>query len=64
MTRLVCIAAGLLLAAPASAQRGMGLIRMNEPFPELTLPSLKDGSPASLADFRGRKVVLHVFASW
>ena len=26
--------------------------------------SLPDGQPVSIADFRGEKVVLHVFASW
>ena len=33
-------------------------------FPDIVLPSLEDGSPASLAQFRGKKVLLHVFASW
>ena len=33
-------------------------------FPDLTLPAIADGRPRSIADFRGRKVVLHVFASW
>jgi hypothetical protein len=34
------------------------------PLPDLTLPSLDDGKPLSLADFRGERLVLHVFASW
>jgi hypothetical protein len=34
-----------------------------QPFPDLVLPDL-DGHPRSIADFRGRRVVLHVFASW
>jgi hypothetical protein len=33
------------------------------PFPELSLPGL-DGGSGSIADFRGKKVILHVFASW
>ncbi len=33
-------------------------------FPQIVLPALADGRPMSLADFRGRKVILHVFASW
>jgi hypothetical protein len=33
-------------------------------FPDLVLPSLEDGSPTSIADYRGERVVLHVFASW
>ena len=34
------------------------------PFPTISLPSLEDGRPMSIADFRGQKVILHVFASW
>jgi hypothetical protein len=34
-----------------------------EAFPDLRLPTL-DGGVASIADYRGRKVLLHVFASW
>ena len=37
---------------------------VGEPFPSLAFPSLEDGKPTSLADFRGHKVILHVFASW
>jgi len=37
---------------------------VGEPFPNLVLPSLTDGKPLSLARFHGRKVVLHIFASW
>lgn len=33
-------------------------------FPEVVLPSLADGTPLSIASFRGRKLVLHVWASW
>lgn len=35
-----------------------------EPFPEIVLPDMETGGPASIRDFRGQKVVLHVFASW
>lgn len=33
-------------------------------FPTLSLPSLEDRRPASIADFRGQRIILHVFASW
>ena len=33
-------------------------------FPDLLLPHSTDGRPISIADFRGRKLILHVFASW
>lgn len=39
-------------------------ISVGEPFPDLLLPSLDGGSPMSIADFQGEKVMLHVFASW
>jgi hypothetical protein len=37
---------------------------VGEPFPVVPFPSAEDGSPVSIADFRGDKVLLHVFASW
>jgi hypothetical protein len=38
--------------------------RVGEPFPHLVLPSLEDGSPLSVTSFRGKKLVLHIWASW
>ncbi len=37
--------------------------QVGEPFPDLALPTL-EGSVRSISDFRGQKVILHVFASW
>jgi hypothetical protein len=37
---------------------------VGQPFPLILLPSLKDGNPMSVADFRGKKLVLHIWASW
>ena len=60
-----CAALMCVLGATLSAHaQGLGLIKQGEPFPALVLPSMEDGSPMSLADFRGRRVMLHVFASW
>jgi len=39
-------------------------VEVGKPFPHLTLPSLEDGSPSSIVQFRGKKTLLHVFASW
>ncbi len=33
-------------------------------FPAMVFPSLDGGRPGSVADFRGKKVILHIFASW
>ena len=38
--------------------------RIGQPHPDFTLPSLADGKPMSLSQFRGRKVLLIHFASW
>ncbi len=39
-------------------------IEVGAPFPDIPLPALDDGRPASVRAFRGQKVILHVFASW
>jgi hypothetical protein len=38
--------------------------RVGQMFPTMVFPSLEDGHPRSVADFRGKKLVLHIFASW
>ena len=35
-----------------------------EAFPTVALPAAADGRPTSLADFRGKKVIVNIFASW
>ena len=35
-----------------------------ERFPTTVFPSLDGGRPGSVADFRGKKLILHIFASW
>ena len=37
---------------------------IGQPFPTIYLPSLHDGKLQSVASFRQRKLMLHVFASW
>ena len=67
MARQMVIAAGIVglaMAQPALAQRGLGEIKIGQPFPDLTFRSMEDGSPMTMADFRGKKVVLQIFASW
>lgn len=54
----------LLSASLGSAAERPDSIRVGAPFPNVVLPSLKDGRPMSIADFRGKKVILHIFASW
>ena len=54
------LAAAAVFAGPARAE----LPEAGRPFPVLTLPAMSDGSPLAVRSFRGRRVVLHVFASW
>jgi len=35
-----------------------------EMFSTTGFPSLDRGRPGSVADFRGKKLILHIFASW
>ena len=37
---------------------------VGEPFPSFALPSLATGEAVSISDYRGKKLVLHVWASW
>ncbi len=53
-----------LAPSPGTAAEPTGRLRVGEPFPDLVLPALDDGRPRALSEFRGRKVVLQVFASW
>jgi len=37
---------------------------VGDPFPTIALPSAADGKTMSIADFRGKKVIVNIFASW
>jgi hypothetical protein len=37
---------------------------VGEAFPVLALPSAVDGRPVSVAEFRGKKLIVNIFASW
>jgi hypothetical protein len=47
-----------------AAQDTSPRFKVGQPFPDLILPSAEDGQPTSLAQYRGKKVLLHIFASW
>jgi hypothetical protein len=63
---LSCLFLTLVWVGEACAQgRGAGGgFEVGQPFPELAFPSLESGRRASIADFRGKKTLLHIFASW
>ena len=61
------VALGLLLGGALSSQPGQAQVskpKEGQPLTSLTFPRLTDGSPTSLAEFQGQKLVLHIFASW
>lgn len=62
--RTFSTAVGLSMALGASAMASAPEIEIGKPFPELALPSMDSGKPMSIAAFRGKKVILQVFASW
>ena len=37
---------------------------VGEAFPTLALPSAADGRPVSIAEYRGKKLIVNIFASW
>ncbi len=72
LNRPAAIVSSLLLTlvvVPGAGVKAQGRLpatgfEVGQPFPAIALPALEDGRPASLADFRGKKLLLHVFASW
>ncbi len=59
---------GTLLLVPGNASTQFSLpatqFEVGQVFPDVVLPRLEDGAPGSLAQFRGKKVILHIFGSW
>jgi thiol-disulfide isomerase/thioredoxin len=45
-------------------KKGESSLALGEPVPVATLPSLPEGSEGSIEDYRGRWVLLNVWASW
>lgn len=53
-----------LLYASAMNAQSSSLIQEGETFPSLWFPSMTDGVPQHLEQWKGQKVVVHLFASW
>ena len=53
----------LLLTACTEAERPLDSLVVGQPFPEISLQQLNGGT-ASLADYRGKLVVLNVWGTW
>jgi hypothetical protein len=54
----------VLLAAVIPAPAAPYAPTVGQRHPDFTLPDMATGKPASLSDFRGKKVLLIHFASW
>jgi hypothetical protein len=63
-TGLQFVAAAFLLLGANSTFAADYPPRVGQPHPDFTLPDIEDRAPVSLAQFRGRKVLLIQFASW
>ncbi|MFT7617577.1 MAG: hypothetical protein ACI97A_001216 [Planctomycetota bacterium] len=74
MRILIFVLAALALATSVASdahgqkQRGdrhgnLGF-KTGEAFPDIVLPNVENGKPMSLADFRGKKLLVLHFASW
>ncbi len=57
----------LLLKSSAVAQpapiESMSL-EVGRPFPIILLPRMNDGLPDTIVNYRGQKIIMHIFASW
>jgi len=60
LLKLTC---GYICAVAASGAAGYSP-QVGQPHPDFTLPSIADGRPVSLSQFRSKKVLLVHFSSW
>jgi peroxiredoxin len=60
---LTSVALALILAGGLQAEENYAP-QVGQRHPNITLPTIHDGSAVSLSDFRGKKVLLIHFASW
>lgn len=67
-TILSCAALALPLTATTFAEASDAppppRIQVGQPFPDLRFPALADGKLTSISAFRGKKTIVHIFASW
>ncbi len=59
---LLLIAINLGLASNVDGQTIK--LEVGQPFPDIELPGTRDQTRLSIRDFRGERLILHVFASW
>ena len=64
MRKLPWVALIWVTSGLPEAQAGGYAPRVGQPHPDFVLPSITDGRPVTLSQFRGRKVLLVHLASW
>jgi len=62
-TAALCLSFSAIAAATPESGSKSGL-REGDRFPDLRLPTLEGGEHQSISSFRGKKVLLLVYASW
>jgi hypothetical protein len=61
---ITLLCAMIVGALPPRGVAGGVELKSGQPFPEIFLPKLADGRPGAVSQFRGKKLILHIFASW
>ena len=64
MMRELPLAVLILASALVDARADAYSPRVGQPHPDFVLPSITDGRPVTLSQFRGQKVLLIHLASW
>jgi hypothetical protein len=54
----------VLLACGLSSSTAQAQWKVADRFPVISLPAAEDASFRSVADYRGRPLLLHIYASW
>ncbi len=69
--KMITLAALAVFITQASAQPDResrpivpASIEVGQPFPVMMLPRIEDGLPDTLVNYRGQKLIMHIFASW
>jgi hypothetical protein len=57
----ICV---FLIISMGAILNAHGQFKEGDVFPGIALPSLADGQPDSIENYRGSKIILHIFASW
>lgn len=69
-TILMAVLAAVLLTLPAMAQPepqpipAAAGVEVGQPFPVMLLPRIDTGRPDTIVNYRGQKLIMHIFASW